>query len=64
MYSIAVLAALGYVNALELNVRMALNNGATKEEIVESFFQVAAWDGLTMAGKVFRQMEEEDGAKK
>ena len=29
--SIAVLAGLGRVNALELNIRMALNNGATKE---------------------------------
>ena len=67
--SIAILAALGRVNALELNVRMALNNGASKEEIVESFFQVAiyagfaaAWDGLTMADQVFRKMEEEHGS--
>ena len=64
--SIAVLAGLGRVNALELNIRMALNNGATKEEIVETFFQVAvyagfaaAWDGLQRADEVFRAIEAE-----
>jgi len=64
--SIAVLAALGRTNALELNVRMALHNGATKTEIIETFFQVAiyagfaaAWDGLTKADSVFREMEKE-----
>jgi 4-carboxymuconolactone decarboxylase len=64
--SIAVLAALGRTNALELNVRMALHNGASKAEIVEIFFQVAiyagfaaAWDGLTKADSVFREMERE-----
>jgi len=48
-----VLAGLGRVNALELNIQMALNNGATEAEIVEVFYQVAiyagfaaAWDGL------------------
>ena len=68
--SIAVLAGLGRINALELNIRMALRNGASKEEIVESFFQVAiyagfaaAWDGLTMADQVFRKMEEVHGSE-
>ncbi len=62
--SIAILSALGRVNALELNVKMALNNGATKAEIIEVFFQVAiyagfaaAWDGLVKADKVFREMQ-------
>jgi len=61
--SIAILAALGRTNALELNVRMALHNGATQTEIIETFFQVAiyagfaaAWDGLTTADSVFREM--------
>lgn len=68
--SIAILAALGRTNALELNLQMALNNGATKEEIVETFFQVAiyagfaaAWDGLTKADKVFREMEQNHDAQ-
>ena len=64
--SIAVLAGLGRINALELNIRMALRNGASKEEIVETFFQVAvyagfaaAWDGLTRADEVFRAIAAE-----
>ena len=64
--SIAILSALGRVNALDLNVRMAINNGATREEIVEVFFQVAiyagfaaAWDGLARADQVLRTMESE-----
>ena len=67
--SIAVLAGLGRVNALELNIRMALNNGASKEEIIETFFQVAvyagfaaAWDGLQRADEVFRAIDAEDAA--
>lgn len=58
--SIAVLAALGRSNALKLNIEMALNNGATREEITEVFFQVAAyagfaaaWDGLEKAAEVY-----------
>ena len=64
--SIAVVAGLGRINALELNIRMALRNGASKEEIVETFFQVAvyagfaaAWDGLTRADEVFRAIAAE-----
>ena len=67
--SIAILAALGRTNALELNVRMARHNGATEEEIIEAFFQVAiyagfaaAWDGLTKADEVFRELREETGS--
>ena len=64
--SIAALAAGGRVNALKLNVRMALNNGASRGEIVEAFFQVAvyagfaaAWDGLEKAGEVFAEIDSE-----
>ncbi len=64
--SIAILTALGRINALDLNLRMAINNGASKEEVVEVFFQVAiyagfaaAWDGLTRADQIFREMEQE-----
>jgi 4-carboxymuconolactone decarboxylase len=60
LVSIATLAAQGRVNALALNIEMALNNGATEEEIVETFFQVAiyagfaaAWDGLEKAQPIF-----------
>jgi 4-carboxymuconolactone decarboxylase len=65
--TIAALAALGRPLALELNIRFALNNGATRQDIVETFLQLApyagfpvAWEGLTVAQKVFREV---DGAR-
>ena len=66
LVSVAVLAAQGRVNALELNLQMALNNGATEAEIVETFFQVAiyagfaaAWDGLEKMRKVLDAAQQE-----
>jgi alkylhydroperoxidase/carboxymuconolactone decarboxylase family protein YurZ len=42
---------------------MALKNGATIEEIIETFFQVAiypgfaaTWDGLTKVDEAFREV--------
>jgi alkylhydroperoxidase/carboxymuconolactone decarboxylase family protein YurZ len=65
LVSVAVLAALGRVNALELNIRMALNNGATEAELVETFFQVAiyagfaaAWDGLEKMRRVLEAQSQ------
>jgi 4-carboxymuconolactone decarboxylase len=58
--TISALAALGRVQGLELNVRMALKNGATREEIIETLLQIApyagfpaAWEGLQIAERVF-----------
>jgi 4-carboxymuconolactone decarboxylase len=58
--TISALAALGRVQGLELNIRMALRNGATREEIVETLLQIApyagfpaAWEGLQIAEQVF-----------
>ena len=58
--TIATLAALGRVNGLELNIRMALRNGATRAEIVETLLHIApyagfpaTWDALVLAGRVF-----------
>lgn len=60
--SICVLAALGRQNALRLNLRMALRNGASVREICEAIFQVAiyagfaaAWDTLEKLGEVLRE---------
>jgi 4-carboxymuconolactone decarboxylase len=57
--TIAALAALGRPLALELNIRMALNNGASKQDIVETLLHIApyagfpaCWEGLTIARKV------------
>jgi 4-carboxymuconolactone decarboxylase len=63
--TIAALAALGRTLALELNIRFALNNGASRQDITETFLQIApyagfpvAWEGLTLAQKVFRECDE------
>jgi 4-carboxymuconolactone decarboxylase len=64
LVSIATLASLNRPLALELNIRFALNNGATRQDIVETFLQIApyagfpvTWEGLTVAKKVFREMD-------
>ncbi len=58
--TIATLAALGRSNGLQLNIRMALRNGATRSEIVETLLHIApyagfpaAWDALVLAGRIF-----------
>lgn len=60
LVTIATVAASGRTLALELNIRMALRNGATREEIVETLLQLApyagfpaAWEALVTAREVF-----------
>ncbi len=63
--SICVLAALGRTNALRLNFDMAINNGASVEEIFEALFQVAAYAGFPAAWDAIMLAEllnERDGA--
>ena len=62
--TISALAALGRQQGLELNIRMALNNGATPEEIVEALLHIApyagfpaCWEGLVIADRVFKEEE-------
>ena len=62
--TVAALAALGRPLALELNIRFALGNGASRQDIVETLLQIApyagfpaAWEGLTLARKVFREAD-------
>src|SRR5690349_9950463 len=59
LVTIAALAALGRPSGLRLNIEMALNNGATKEEIIETLLQMApyagfpaCWEGLLAADEV------------
>ena len=56
--SICILAALGRDNALKLNLEMALNNGATREEIFEAIFQVAVYAGFPAAWDALVKLEE------
>lgn len=59
LVTIAALAAVGRPQALALNVRMALNNGASREEIVETLLHLApyisfpaTWEALLVAGQI------------
>ena len=61
LVTVAALTALGRPNGLRLNIEMALHNGATKEEILETLLQIAphagfpaCWEGLVIAHEVFR----------
>lgn len=65
LVTVAMLAALGRPLALALNVRIALNNGASERDIVETLLQAAAyagfpaaWEGLEIARQVFEQKSE------
>ena len=69
LVTIAGLTALGRPNALRLNIEMALNNGATKEEILETLLQMApyagfpaCWEGLVIADEVFKERKAAEKA--
>jgi 4-carboxymuconolactone decarboxylase len=58
--TLAALTALGRTTALELNIRMALGNGATKEDVLEIMLHMApyagfpaVWDAMKIASQVF-----------
>jgi len=60
--TIATLAALGRPNGLVLNLHMALRNGATRAEILETLLHIApyagfpaAWDALVLAHQVLNE---------
>ncbi len=62
LITVAALTAIGRPNGLRLNIEMALNNGATKDEILETLLQMApyagfpaCWEGLVIADEVFKQ---------
>lgn len=68
--TIAVLAALGRPQGLALNLRMALRNGATPAEIMETLLHIApyagfpaAWDAMTLAERVFSESTRPRGTK-
>jgi len=62
LVTVAGLTALNRPNGLRLNIEMALRNGATKQEILETLLQMApyagfpaCWEGLIIAEEVFKQ---------
>ncbi len=69
--TIATLAALGRSNGLALNIRMALRNGATRAEIVETLLHIApyagfpaSWDALVLAGRIFAERRRGKAARR
>ncbi|MDN4596142.1 carboxymuconolactone decarboxylase family protein [Leifsonia virtsii] len=46
LVSVTIAASLGILEPLRGQLRIALNSGATKEEIVEIFIQIAAYAGV------------------
>ena len=56
--SICILAALGRINALKINFTLAMENGATKEEIVEILLQVAIYAGYPAALDALTMLHE------
>ncbi|HVA00980.1 MAG TPA: carboxymuconolactone decarboxylase family protein [Terriglobia bacterium] len=64
LITVAALTALGRVNGLRLNIEIALNNGATRAEILETLLHMApyagfpaCWDALVIADEVFNRKE-------
>ena len=62
LITIAAMAAMGRTRALELNIRMAINNGATQQDVKETLLHIApyagfpaTWEGLAMADRLFRK---------
>jgi len=58
--TVAALTALGRSSALELNIRMALGNGATKKDVLEIMLHMApyagfpaVWDAMKIAARMF-----------
>ena len=65
LITIAALMAMGRNRGLELNIRMATNNGASEEEIIETLLHLApyagfpaTWEALTTARKVFSEARQ------
>ena len=64
LITVSALAALGRTNALRLNIEMALNNGVTHAEILETILHMAVyagfpacWDALVIADEVFSRKQ-------
>ena len=49
LVSVTIAATLGVLEPLRGQLRIAINNGVTKEEIVEAFIQIAAYAGAARA---------------
>ena len=70
LVTIAGLTAAGRPRALALNIEMALNNNATRQEIRETILQMAfyagfpaAWEAFQIAEEIFRKVGDPSDPK-
>ncbi|MFF3446899.1 carboxymuconolactone decarboxylase family protein [Streptomyces sp. NPDC002667] len=68
LVSVTIAAVLGALEPLRGQLRIALNNGATPEEIAEVFIQIAAYagaarafEGYRIASQVFAEVAQDQG---
>ena len=54
MLNLAMLTVLGRWHELEVHVRGAINNGVTKEEMIEIFLQTGVYGGVPVSAEAFR----------
>ena len=54
LITVALLAALGHAEELDLHIRATRNTGATMEEIREALLHVAVYAGIPAANRAFR----------
>ncbi len=58
LISIAALASLGRTRALELNLQFAINNGASRRDIVEALLQIAPYAGFPVTWDALARLEQ------
>ena len=58
LVSIAALASLGRTRALELNLKFAINNGASRQDIIETLLQIAPYAGFPVTWDAIARLEE------
>ena len=69
LISVTIAATLGILEPLRGQIRIALNHGVSKDEIVEAFIQIAtyagvarAFDSYQIAAQVFAEADVDHGA--
>ena len=58
LVTISALAALGRSLALDLNIRIAKNNGATREDVTETLLQIAPYAGFPATWEALAKVEQ------
>ncbi|MFE0433883.1 carboxymuconolactone decarboxylase family protein [Streptomyces nigra] len=62
LVSVTITASLGILEPLRGQLRIALRNGVTKEEIVEAFIQIAVYAGVARAFDSYKERCSHQGS--